>query len=115
MNVSESSVETDQTGLLGFFNLRSELWWKMREELDPANDTGIALPNDAELLAELCTPLWEMSGRTIKVEGREEIVKRTGRSPDRATAVILARMDIPKIHLISQAASRQAVVDHRPY
>lgn len=115
VNVAEGSTATDKSGRLTFFNLRSELWWKMREELDPANDTGIALPPDQDLLAELCAPMWEMSGRTIKVESRDDIVKRTGRSPDRATAVILARIDTPKIYLLQQRDAQAAILNYDPY
>ncbi|MGZ3184379.1 MAG: terminase [Telluria sp.] len=96
VNVSEKALGTDQSGRLRFFNQRSELWWRMREALDPANNTGIALPPDRQLLLDLCAPTWEVSGFTIKVEGREEIVKRIGRSPDWASAYCLALMDTPK-------------------
>ena len=65
--------------------------------LDPTNDTGIALPPDPKLLAELCAPRFTLSGKAIKVESREDIVKRLGYSPDRATAVILASIDQPKV------------------
>jgi hypothetical protein len=44
INVSEKSVRKDKSGRLGFFNQRSQLWWEMREALDPANDKGVALP-----------------------------------------------------------------------
>ncbi len=115
VNVAIQSKATDRSGQLTFFNLRSELWWKLREELDPENDTGIALPPDPELLKELCAPLWSMSGRTIKVESREDIVKRTGRSPDRATAVMLARIETPKLHLMSRDTGAKAVLDYNPY
>lgn len=97
VNVSEKATARDSSGRLTFCNLRSQLWWQMREALDPAADNGIALPPDRDLLAELCAPMWEMSGMTIKVESREQIVERVGRSPDRATAVILANMDTPKV------------------
>jgi hypothetical protein len=96
VNVAEKSLTTDRSGRLRFFNLRSQLWWDMREALDPANDLGYALPPDPELAKELCAPKWELSGMTIKVESREDIIERIGRSPDRATAVILANMDTPK-------------------
>ena len=59
--------------------------------------------------------MWEMSGRTIKVESRDDIVKRTGRSPDRATAVILARIDTPKIHLLQQRDAQAAILNYDPY
>lgn len=97
VNVAESSNATDKSGRLRFRNLRSQLWWQMREALDPANNTGVMLPPDKVLAAELCAPNWELVGATVQVESREDIVKRLGRSPDRATAVILASIDTPKM------------------
>ena len=115
VNVSESPSSTDRSGRLRFQNLRSQLWWQMREDLDPANDPGITLPQDKPLLAELCAPKWELAGSTIKVESREAIVKRTGRSPDRATAVLLARIEMPKIHLLKRSQDREDVLEYRPF
>jgi Terminase large subunit, T4likevirus-type, N-terminal len=106
---------TDKSGALTFFNLRSDLWWAFREALDPVNDTGVALPPDPALLAELSAPRWSLSGKTIKVESRDEIIKRIGRSPDRATAVILAHIDQPKVAAIRAATQRQDVVAYDPY
>jgi hypothetical protein len=97
VNVAESATETDKSGRLGFANLRSQLWWKFREALDPANDTGIELPNDGRLLADLCAPRWKLQGKTIYVESREQIIERIGRSPDYASAAILALMDTPRM------------------
>lgn len=97
VNVSEAALGTDKSGALRFLNQRSELWWKMREALDPANNTGICLPPDPRLLADFCAPLWKVQGKVIQVEGRDEIVKRIGRSPDFASAYILALKDTPKI------------------
>lgn len=96
VNVSEKATGTDRSGRLRFFNQRSELWWQMREALDPANNTGIILPNDTRLRADLCAPTWMLAGAVVKVEGREDIEKRIGRSPDWASAYILALMDTPK-------------------
>jgi hypothetical protein len=96
VNVSEKPTRTDKSGRLRFKNLRSQLWWMMREALDPDNNTGIALPPDTQLLADLCAPTWSLSGTLIYVESREDIVKRISRSPDWASAYILALMDTPK-------------------
>ncbi len=105
VNVAIPSNATDKGGVLTFFNLRSELWWKLREALDPANNTGIELPNDARLRADLCAPLWKPAGREIRVESRDEIIKRIGRSPDYASAVILAQMDMPKLSMLAGVQS----------
>lgn len=104
VNASEKATRTDRSGRLTFFNLRSQLWWAMREALDPAAQTGIALPPDPELLKELTAPRWTMSGAQIKVESREDVIERVGRSPDRATAVILALVDTPKRSLLDRSA-----------
>lgn len=107
VNVSEKSHATDKSGRLRFSNQRSEYWWKMREALDPANNTGIALPPSAELLADLCAPKWQVTGSVIQVESREDIVKRLGRSPDLASAYILALIDTPKRDMLVGAYTSQ--------
>lgn len=116
VNVAEAASSTDRSGRLRFANLRSELWWRLRETLDPTNDTGIALPPDPELLADLAAPKWSMQGMRVKVESREDIVERIGRSPDCASAVILAQLDTPKLDVIKrqQRADNSAVLDYDP-
>jgi hypothetical protein len=98
-NASERSEARDSSGELGFVNKRSAAWWAMREFLDPANDSQIALPPDDELpsdvdgilTGDLCAPHWTTtSSGLIKVESKEDIKKRLGRSTDYADAVIQA-------------------------
>lgn len=97
VNVAEKATTTDKSGRLRFANLRTQLWWKFREALDPANNTGIALPNDSRLKADLCAPCWRLKGSEIQVESREEIIDRIGRSPDFAAAYCLALIDTPRL------------------
>lgn len=40
-------------GNLHFRNRRAEMYWMLREALDPTNPDPIALPPDAELLGDL--------------------------------------------------------------
>lgn len=96
VDVSEATEAKDKSGHLKFKNVRSWMWWAMREELDPANGKDIALPPHDKLKADLTAPKWQLKGKRIEVESREDIVKRTGRSPDYGTACCLARMDTPK-------------------
>lgn len=115
VNVAEAPQRTtDKSGRLSFLNLRADLWWALREALDPVNDTGIALPPDQALLAELCAPRWSLQGKQIKVESREEIIKRIGRSLDRATAVVLALPDVPKAAALQAARGRDEVLVYDP-
>lgn len=115
VNVAESATGMDASGRLRFKNLRSELWWRMREALDPAANTGIALPPDTRLLADLCAPTWSLSGGSIYVAGRDEIIARIGRSPDFGSAYILALMDTPKRSSFPGLARRSGSRDYDPY
>ena len=96
VDVREKATARDKSGKLTFFNLRSQLGWQFRELLDPANNTGIMIPPDPRLKADLCAIKWELRGLTIKVYSREEIMETLGRSPDWASAIFLAAMDTPK-------------------
>ncbi len=115
INVAEKALGTDKSGRLRFLNLRAELWWMMRESLDPANNMGIALPPDRKLKADLCAPQWKLQGSIITVESRDEIMKRIGRSVDRASALILAQLDTPKEHVIRGAPTGGRRGDYDPY
>lgn len=116
VNVSEKARGLDQSGRLQFFNQRSELWWRMREALDPANNTGICLPPDSRLLADLCAPTWCLSGITVKVASRDEILAKIGRSPDYGSAYILGLMDTPKRSILkAMMAANRSKKDYDPY
>lgn len=114
VNVSEAATSTDKSGRLRFRNQRSELWWKMREALDPANNTGVALPPDPRLLADLCAPTWELSGSTVQVASREQIMDKIGRSPDYGSAYVLALLDTPKLSVM-RAIGGKKCGEYDPY
>lgn len=101
------SAALDQHGRLRFTNLRSYLWWKMREALDPLNNLAIELPPHKRLRADLCAPKYSLPGQAIKVQSRDDIIKAIGRSPDYGTAAILAWMDTPKVQLLRDIVGRQ--------
>jgi hypothetical protein len=115
VNVAEAARGTDKSGRLRFANLRSELWWRMREALDPEANNGIALPPDKELAADLTAPTWRLRGAVIQVESREDIIKRIGRSPDAASALILANIDTPKVETLRTHAASRAEYDPYAY
>lgn len=78
-------------GRLTFKNVRAEMWWRMREALDPQSEHKIALPPDPEIRAELASPKWKItSGNAIQLEEKADIKKRLGRSPDKGDAVVMA-------------------------
>jgi len=97
VNVAEKSKrETDElSGQLSFLNLRAELWWRMRELLSPDTAAQIALPPGRGLLADLCSAQYKLGASGLQIESKPDIIKRLGRSPDSADAVILACMRSP--------------------
>lgn len=100
-NAGSASVRRDRSGSFGFVNQRSEAWWHLRELLDPRpipdpnnpeakiSSCRICLPDDPELLGDLCTPKWVLThqGR-VSVEEKSEIRKRLHRSTDLGDAVV---------------------------
>jgi hypothetical protein len=115
VNVAESALGLDKSGRLRFKNQRSELWWRMREALDPANNTGIALPPQPEILGDLCAPTWKLVGSTIQVASREEILQKIGRSPDYGSALCLALMDTPKRSMVMAMNKTHMEENYDPY
>lgn len=90
---SGKSPLRDRSRQFGMFNTRSAAYWHLRELLDPEFEPTIALPPDDLLLSDLTTPKWEVSAGVppkIKVETKESVVERLGRSPDRGDAVAMA-------------------------
>jgi hypothetical protein len=75
-------------------NVRAEYHWRLREALDPANDSTISLPPGNEILADLCAARYKvMAGGVIQIESKDDIKKRIGRSPDVGEAIMLALAD----------------------
>ncbi|OCZ48660.1 terminase [Acinetobacter pittii] len=115
VDVRNAATSFDRSGQLSFYNLRSQLWWQFREALDPAYGSTVALPPEPKLLADLTAPRWGLQGTKIKVESREEIIKRIGRSPDYGSAIINAQIDTPKRHIMQMINASAARRDYDPY
>jgi hypothetical protein len=89
-----NSGRKDTTQKMSFINDRAAAWWNLREILNPARKGGAvaAFPRDDKLLAELTCPRFDTQPGTpkYKIEKKEDIRTRLGRSTDRADAVIQA-------------------------
>lgn len=96
VNGASKSAGKTRENTLGFVNKRAELWWRMREALDPQTDPPICLPPDPALKADLAAPRWKQSAHGVAIEAKEEIISRIGRSPDRGDAVCMALIATPK-------------------
>lgn len=76
-----------------YANRRAEMWVQMTDALKK----GVALPNIAELVAELTTPTYTFVNGQFLLEDKAQIKVRLGRSPDLADALALtwALPDMP--------------------
>lgn len=85
VNASESAIREDE-----YARVRDELWFGVAEWLK----RGGALPNDPKLISELLEVKYGFtSTNKRKVDSKDELRARIGRSPDRADALALAVYD----------------------
>lgn len=90
VNVSEAPKGDIEEREL-FLNSRSQLYWYLRECLDPKDKDCIALPPNDLLLQDLTTMEYQINSKgKIQVESKKDIKKKIGRSPDYADSVMLA-------------------------
>lgn len=89
---AEASSARTKDKQLKFFNKRSQVHWQFREALDPSQPGGspIMLPASPTLMADLTASTFEITPRGIKVESKEDVCARIGRSTDEGDAVVMA-------------------------
>lgn len=99
INVAESPALKEK-----YNNLRSELWWTMREWL---SGRQCWLPRDERLVRDLAAPRYKYNSKgQIRVETKEEMVRRGAQSPDTADALMLTFASDAGIALHGRAARR---------
>jgi hypothetical protein len=109
INVSVGSEYKDKSGKLRCKDLRTELVWRMRDALDPENDSKICLPDDPEIAADLCVYTYKpMAGGVVTIKSKEDMKKEIGRSPDIGDGLLLANYQTD-----ATVATRQAQVKGR--
>ena len=74
-----------------FFNKRAEVWWTIGREYSRLQMWDLSSLDD-DAIGELTAPKYEIvdSQGKIKIESKAEVIKRLGRSPDVADALLLA-------------------------
>lgn len=70
-----------------FENWRAQAYWQAREDLRLGVVDG---PENMELWQELIAPTFDDTSKVVKLEPKDDIKARLGRSPDRADAWVLA-------------------------
>ena len=66
-----------------FQNLRCQMWWQMRSDLQFGR---IALPADEQLFADLIAVKWTTRNSVIVLEDKAKVRATLGRSPDKGDA-----------------------------
>ena len=87
---SAASGDVDNSTKIPFANMRAEMYWKLRQALDPNGVERIALPPDTRINAEGTAARWRLQGGKILIESKDEIRKRLGASPDLWDAIVMA-------------------------
>ncbi len=90
VNFAEKSFKTDKSGRLKIRNVRAEMYWTLRERLDPTSGRYLILPRDNVLLADLAAPTWKATISGILLDSKDDIRSQLGRSPGRGDALALA-------------------------
>ena len=95
---AESTIRRSRDGKLRFVNKRTAAYWAFREALDPGQPGGspIQLPDDATLVSDLTAPTFDITPNGIKLEPKEKVCERLGRSTDRGDAVVMAWFEGPR-------------------
>ena len=73
-----------------YYNKRTEMWVRMRDWIK----SGGCLPDDPALAEELTAPRLQFHGGMFRLEEKESIKQRLGRSPDRADALAQTFADV---------------------
>lgn len=91
---SRKSTKKDSTSTYGFYNKRSEMWWKLREALDPDSESPLALPRSKKLKEELTSVRYEVVVRggydVVRVQNKDDVRRKLRRSPDYANSLMYA-------------------------
>lgn len=87
---SQGSKGRDKSQKFKFKNKRTEIYWRFAEALDPDSGEDIRLPNDAKVKSQLAAARYDVKNGEIVIEPKEDIIERTGSSPDDADAIVMA-------------------------
>jgi hypothetical protein len=106
-----------------YLNKRTEMWFLMRDWVI----SGGAIPDDTEFKRDLAAPTYEFTSATdiYKLEPKDDIKKRLGKSPDMGDALALtfafpvhrdAQADAFRlVGLVPREFDHQAVLDYDPH
>lgn len=93
VNVASASSQPEK-----YLNLRAEIWWEIGRESseqqhrNPGSGWDLSqMDNVDTTIAQLLEPRWDIDAKgRIRIEPKDDIRSRSGRSPDNADALLLA-------------------------
>ncbi|MEY5098170.1 MAG: hypothetical protein RJA36_889 [Pseudomonadota bacterium] len=89
------------------YNLRARMWRDMREFIK----SGVSLPKDPELAAELTALQYQYRGGELLIEAKDDAKKRGVKSPDRADSLALT-FAVPVRSTGSTGVESRAITDY---
>jgi hypothetical protein len=90
---NSTSWRDPQNTKFKFPNVRAAMWWNLRIMLDPERgkpEDRLALPPDPAIMADLSAPTFSMSSSGFRVESKDDLRDRIGRSTDVGDAICQA-------------------------
>jgi hypothetical protein len=109
MSINSSSKPTVETEQKKFFNLRSQLWMMAGDEFDKGR---VKLGDDFVLNGQLSSTKFHYTGNgKIQAEGKDDIKKRLGRSPDRADAFVMGLYALSYVPTLDYEKELEAETD----
>jgi len=122
---SERTWEDGRTSKERFLNLRAEATWLLRDRFRKAfefktqgvahpPEDCISIPFHPQLIAELSQPLHFVQGTKLKIEAKEDMVKRGIKSPDFADALVLCFMDTSAWDSIAAPEGKPSIMSRLP-
>ena len=106
MNASSGASQPQR-----FLNSRAEMWWNGRMKMEAGEFDFTEAQDFHNILAELTAPKWSLNSYgKIKIESKDEVRDRIGRSPDHADALLLAFYDRMGLVTTEEEVSRPAAM-----
>lgn len=108
VNVAGGIGLTDRSGELKFANVRAYIWYALREALEAGE---LALPPNDELTEELTAvrPGGYTSAGKFKLESKDALKRRIGRSPDLGDAVALTFAPVIEAAYLPEARAQPRI------
>jgi len=113
---SQPLPERGKKVTMKYLNRRAQMYFWLREDValaaDNPDNATLRLTEDEDTFEELENTFWEEDSDKVKIEPKDNIKERLGRSPDKADALVLCNSARRKIILLQSFALPQPKKEH---